>query len=42
MYKQKKQEYIKKDAIAHILAKMSRWNITLNDLARELNQMAKR
>ena len=31
-YRGKKQEYIKKDAIANILAKMARWNITLKDL----------
>jgi hypothetical protein len=31
-YRGKKQEYIKKDAMANILAKMARWNITLKDL----------
>jgi len=27
-YKGKKMEYIRKDAISHILAKMTRWGIT--------------
>jgi hypothetical protein len=38
-YRGIKMEYIKKDAIAHILAKMYRWNITIRDLELALQAM---
>jgi hypothetical protein len=38
-YRGKKQEYIQKDAIANILAKMSRWNITIKDLQNALKRI---
>lgn len=38
-YRGKKMEYIKKDAIAHILAKMARWNITIKDLHNAVHKM---
>ena len=38
-YRGKKIEYIRKDAISHILAKMARWGITLNMLETEINKL---
>jgi len=38
-YRGKKMEYIRKDALSHILAKMVRWGITLNMLKIAINKV---
>ena len=38
-YRGKKQEYIRKDAIANIIAKMVRWNITIEMLKNALERV---
>jgi hypothetical protein len=38
-YRGKKMEYIKRDALAHILAKMSRWGLTVKDVERAVERM---
>ena len=40
-YRGKKKEYIQKDAIANILAKMTRWNITITMLQNALKRVSK-
>jgi hypothetical protein len=38
-YRGKKMEYIRKDALSHILAKMCRWGLTVRDIEIALQKM---